>query len=292
MPQWLVADASVTQAKSPLNFTSYYVMKAPNSSLSAPFALKLVGYILIFSSLLDYVFLISGLDSQNKQALGTGITQLVDRGVIPMIGLALALTGAWLEKLAEIPSRTKIFRLIALVISGVLGLAFLAIVPIHLNNTRQVAEQARTQINDQAKNAEGQVEQQVQQRQAELSELIKDQKKFDEQLKQLNDAIASKQVPEAQLPQLQQLQKDLQEIKGDPSKLQSKAQDSRNQLLNQIRDQKAKQEQKINSEALKANLRTGISSLILSVGYLVISWVGLSEIGFSKGGAKARRPAK
>ncbi len=265
-------------------------MKATNSPLSAPFALKLVGYILIFSSLLDYVFLLSSLDFQNKSALGNALTQLVDRGVIPMIGLALALAGAWLEKLADIPSRTKIFRLVALVISAILGVGFLVLVPLHLNNTRQVAEQARTQIGDQAKNAEGQVEQQVQQRQMELGELVKDQKKFDEQLKQISAAIDSKQVPEAQLPQLQQLQKDLQEIKADPSKLQSKAQDSRNQLLNQIREQKTKQEQKIDSESLKANIRTGLSSLILSVGYLVISWVGLSEIGLSAGN-KARRPA-
>jgi CHASE3 domain sensor protein len=282
----------ITTPKLTLNFFELFVMKAPNSSLSAPFILKLVGYILIFSSLLDYVFLLSSLDFQNKQALGNGITQLVDRGVIPMIGLALALAGAWLEKqMSDSPSRTKIFRLIALAVSALLGVIFLFLVPVHLNNTRQVAEQARTQITEQAKNAEGQVEQQVQQRQAELSELVKDQKKFDEQLKQLNAAIDSKQVPEAQLPQLQQLQKDLQEIKADPGKLQTKAQDSRNQLLNQIRDQKTKQEQKIGSESLKANMRTGLSSLILSVGYLVISWVGLSEIGL-KGGGKARRPAQ
>jgi ABC-type multidrug transport system fused ATPase/permease subunit len=264
-------------------------MKATNS-LSAPFALKLVGYILIFSSLLDYLFLLSGLDFANKQALGTGITQLVDRGVIPMIGLALALAGAWMEKMADIPAKTKLFRFIALVLAAVLGVAFLVLVPVHLNNTRQVAELAKKQIEEQAKNAEGQVEQQVQQRQSELAELVKDQKKFDEQLKQINDAITNKQVPEGQLPQIQQLQKDLQEIKADPSKLQTKAQDSRNQLLNQIRDQKTKQEQKINSEALKANLRTGLSSLILSVGYLIISWVGLSEMGLPSGSAKARRP--
>lgn len=269
-------------------------MKANSSFLSAPFILKLVGFILIFSSLLDYLFLLTGLDTQNKQALGTGITQLVERGVVPMIGIALALAAYWLERQADVPAKNnRIFRFVALAVAFVLGLLFLVLTPIHFRNTSQVAEQARSQIDEQAKNAEGQVEQQVQQRQAELSALVKDSKRFDEQLKQMTEAINNKQVPEDQLPQFQQLQKDLQEIKKNPAALQSKAQESKDQLLNRIRDDKKKAEDKVNSEAFRANFRTGASSLILSVGYLIISWVGLSEMGLFAGGAKkARRASK
>jgi hypothetical protein len=44
-------------------------MKAKNNFLSAPFALKLVGFILIFSSLVDYLFLLTGLDSRTSKPL-------------------------------------------------------------------------------------------------------------------------------------------------------------------------------------------------------------------------------
>jgi ABC-type multidrug transport system fused ATPase/permease subunit len=268
-------------------------MKAKNNFLSAPFALKLVGFILIFSSLLDYLFLLTGLDFKDKQALGTGITQLVDRGVIPMIGVALALTAYWLERLADMPARnSKLFRFVALAVAALLGVGFLLMAPVHLNNTSQVAQQAREQIEKQAKDAEGQVEQQVQQRQAELTNLVKDTKQFDEQLKQMSEAIANNQVPEAQLPQLKQLEKDLKEIKANPAALQNKAKESRDQLLNRIRDEKQKAEKQVNSQAWKASAKTGLNSLILSVGYLIISWVGLSEMGLLGGGAKPQRAPK
>jgi ABC-type multidrug transport system fused ATPase/permease subunit len=244
-------------------------MKAKNNFLSAPFALKLVGFILVFSSLLDYLFLVNGLgDFKDKQALGTGITQLVDRGVIPMIGVALILTAYWLERLADMPARnSKLFRFVAL-------------------------DLARTQIKEQADKAEGQVEQQVQQRQAELTNLVKDTKQFDEQLKQMGEAIANSgnnQMPPEQLAQLKQLEKDLKEIKANPTALQNKAKESREQLLNRIRDEKQKAEQQVNSQAWKASAKTGLNSLILSVGYLIISWVGLSEMGLFSGDAKTRR---
>jgi ABC-type multidrug transport system fused ATPase/permease subunit len=269
-------------------------MKAKNNFLSAPFALKLVGFILVFSSLLDYLFLVNGLgDFKDKQALGTGITQLVDRGVIPMIGVALILTAYWLERLADMPARnSKLFRFVALAISALLGVCFLILAPVHLSNTSKVADLARTQIKEQADKAEGQVEQQVQQRQAELTNLVKDTKQFDEQLKQMGEAIANSgnnQMPPEQLAQLKQLEKDLKEIKANPTALQNKAKESREQLLNRIRDEKQKAEQQVNSQAWKASAKTGLNSLILSVGYLIISWVGLSEMGLFSGDAKTRR---
>jgi hypothetical protein len=263
-------------------------MKATVTSLSAPFILKLVGYILILSSLLDYLFLLANLDFQNKQMLGAAATQFVDRGIIPMIGLALVLTGSWLEQLAGAANRVKAVASLqfwALVFSAILGVGFLALVPIHLVNTQQVAEQQILQIGEQAKEAEGRVDQQVQQRQEELSDLVKDNQRFEQQLQQLQQAIDSKQVPPAQLPQLEQLQKDLKDIKANPSALQNKAQESRNQLLNQIRSEKEKQEGRVRQEELRVKLRTSVSSLILSVGYIIISWLGVSDMGvFRKSG--------
>ena len=100
-------------------------MKSPNALLSAPFILRVVGYILIISSLLDYITLLATANFQDKQSLALAITQLVDRGVIPMIGLALAITGAWLEANATGTDRAKPFislKFWALVISGLLGL--------------------------------------------------------------------------------------------------------------------------------------------------------------------------
>lgn len=266
-------------------------MKSPNALLSAPFILRVVGYILIISSLLDYITLLATANFQDKQNLALAITQLVDRGVIPMIGLALAMAGAWLEANATGTDRAKPFTSLkfwALVISGLLGLLFLMAVPVHFNNTANAADDAVKTMNQEAEKAKGQLAQQVEQRKAQLGELLKDSAKFDAESKKLDEALATNQIPPEQLPQLQQLQKDLKELKANPSLLETKAKDSSDKALIQIRDQQQKKEQQIRGEALRINLKTGLSGLLLSIGYTLISWVGLADMGLF---AKPRRQA-
>jgi hypothetical protein len=266
-------------------------MKSPNALLSAPFILRVVGYILIISSLLDYVTLLATMNFQDKQSLGMAITQLVDRGVIPMIGLALALTGSWLEANATGVDRAKPFTSLkfwALAISGLLGLLFLLAVPLHFNNTANAADDAVKAMNAEADKATGQLTSQVEQRKTQLGELLKNPTKFDEESKKLDEALASGQIPPEQLPQLQQLQKDLKELKANPSLLETKAKESSDKALIQIRDQKQKKEQQIRGEALRINLKTGLSGLLLAIGYTLISWVGLADMGLF---TKPRRQA-
>jgi ABC-type multidrug transport system fused ATPase/permease subunit len=289
-------------------------MKAKNNLLSAPFALKLVGFILVFASLLDYLFLLTGLDFKDKPSLVNGIGQLVSQGTIPLVGVALVLTAYWLERLADMPARnSKISRLVVLVVAALLGVMFLILAPVHLNSTSQTTQQVRAEVDKKAKDAEGEVEQRIQQRQNDLTNLVKDPKRLDEQLKQMDEqikqageeekrlvqAVASKAEPESkltefrsQLAQFTKLAQDLKEIKTNPAALQNKAKESRDEALNEIRAKKQKADEQLSSQPWKASLKVALNSLILSVGYLLISWVGLSEMGLFSGGAKARRAPK
>jgi hypothetical protein len=266
-------------------------MKTTTSPLSAPFILRTVGYILILSSLIDYIALATAIDFADKPKLGAALTQFVDRGVIPMIGVALCSVSTTLETMAGLPDRSKPFispKFWVMALSTVLGLVFLLSVPVHFMNTKNVADAAVKNVGDEATKAEGSVDSQVQERQAQLAELLKDKTKFDQQLQQLNAAVNSPDLPKEQKPQLEKLQKDLKEIQADPSKLQSKAQESKNEALNQIRSQKQKKEGEIRGEAFKASIRTGLGGLMLAVGYTLIGWLGLAEMGtFSKGSRKA-----
>jgi hypothetical protein len=272
----------------PRNLTSDLIcviwMKTTTSPLSAPFVLRIVGYILILSSLMDYIALATSIDFAEKAKLGAALTQFVDRGVIPMIGVALVAASSALETIAGVSNNKKsIPNILVMALSTLLGLVFLLSVPLHFMNTKTVADTAVEQVGKEAQKAEGTVDSQVQERQAQLAELLKDKTKFEEQMKQLNAAVASPDLPKDQLPQLQKLQKDLQEIQADPGKLQAKAQDSKNEALQQIRNQKQKKEGEIRGEAFKASMRTGLGGLMLAVGYTLIGWLGLAEIGlFSK----------
>ncbi|MBE9032324.1 hypothetical protein IQ266_21535 [filamentous cyanobacterium LEGE 11480] len=268
-------------------------MKAKNNFSSAPFALKLVGFILIFSTLLDYLLLLTGLNFQDKSALGSGITQIVNQGVIPMIGSVFVLTAYWLERVADMPLRnSKLFRFIALAVAGLLGVLFLVLTPIHFNNVSTVANQTRAEFSKRAEDAEKQIEPMLIQQKQMLTALAKDPKQLDERLKQTKEAIASKQVPEQNLPQLEEQKQVLERIKANPKAVDTLAKDARDRLLNRIRDEKQEAEKRVNDQAFKSNAKTGVSSLILSVGYLIISWVGLSEMGLFSGGPKNRRAPK
>jgi hypothetical protein len=102
----------------------------------------------------------------------------------------------------------------------------------------QIVQKPIERISEQAKQAETEVEQQVQERKQQLADLLSDKAAADAQIKQLQDAIQAKQIPEGQLPQVKELLKDLQEIKANPALLNRKADDSRQKLLAEIRNQK------------------------------------------------------
>lgn len=264
-------------------------MKATNPLPSAPIVLKIVGVILILSSLVDYISLLIPFRLSDKAWLAGAVTQLVDRGIIPMVGLAFLFVAYFLETGSFAGDRVKPFfslRFWSLLLASVLSLMFLVLVPLHLNNTRQASAQAIQQIGQEATAAEGQVDTQVLQRQEQLSNLLKDEA----QLKRLNDTIASGQVQGDQLKQLQEVQKQLTQLKANPGALEGQAKEARNKALIQIRDRKQQLEQQARTESWKTGLRVGVSSLLLSLGYSTIAWTGLRELGIFRPRRKAPAP--
>ncbi len=260
-------------------------MKATNS---APFILKLVGLILILSSLIDFITLLIPIKSQDNAWVASTFTQMVDRGIIPMIGLALLFLSYFLES-GTIASERKPFlslRFWALILSSVLGLAFLFIAPLHMNNTRILAEQSNKQIDDRATNLTADLNSKVQQRQDQLTAALKDEKQrqlLDQQLTQIGQAIASGQLKGDQLAQAQQAQKELQQLKTDPSAIESKAKDFRNQGLIKIADEQKQLKAQAETDFRKTSVRVGLSSLLLALGYSIIGWTGLREMGVFRG---------
>ena len=71
-----------------------------NTSTISPFtslALKLIGVILILSSLLDYITLAIPFQPLNAEWQIGFTGQIVDRGIVPMVGIAFLLVGYWID---------------------------------------------------------------------------------------------------------------------------------------------------------------------------------------------------
>jgi len=274
-------------------------MKASNSrqfSSVAARTLKVAGIILILSALLDCIVLsLPGETSDlfNRAWQLAAATQIVDRGIIPLMGIALLMTGFWVDSSSGVSiERRKVWldlRFWALLISSLLGLLYLCLVPVHLNNTRLELQNALAQVDQEAGQAEGQLEAQIKsdqfkaqveqlksQRRTQIAALLQDDGK-------LQQALQSPDVPEA-------LKTVLRNSKNDPKALDSfleqQAQELPTQARNEIRTRKQQKEKELRTRSRNSSLQTGISSLLLAIGYITVGWTGLRSMGILRFGRR------
>ena len=272
-------------------------MKATNSrqfSSVAARTLKVVGIILILSALLDCIVL--SLPGETSDILNRGwqlaaATQIVDRGIIPLMGIALLMTGFWVDSSSGVSiERRNVWvdlRFWALLISSLLGLIYLLLVPVHLNNTRLELKDTLAQVDKEAGQAEAQLEGQIKseqfkaqveqlksQRRSQIGALLQDEGK-------LQEALKSPDVPK-------ELKAVLQESKKDPKALdkflEQQAQELPNQARNEIRTRKQQKEKELRTRSRNSSLQTGISSLLLAIGYITVGWTGLRSMGILRFG--------
>ena len=274
-------------------------MKASNSrqfSSVAARTLKVVGIILILSALLDCIVLsLPGETSDlfNRAWQLAAATQIVDRGIIPLMGIALLMTGFWVDSSSGVSiERRKVWldlRFWALLISSLLGLLYLSLVPVHLNNTRLELQDALAQVSREAGQAEGQLEAQIKsdqfkaqveqlksQRRTQIAALLQDDGK-------LQQALQSSEVP-------QELKTVLRNSKSDPKALdnflEQQAQELPTQARNEIRTRKQQKEKELRTRSRNSSLQTGISSLLLAIGYITVGWTGLTSMGILRFGRR------
>jgi len=274
-------------------------MKATNNrqfSSVAARTLKVVGIILILSALLDCIVLSlpgEASDIVNRGWQLAAATQIVDRGIIPLMGIALLMTGFWVDSSSGVSlERRNVWvdlRFWALLISSLLGLIYLLLVPVHLNNTRlelkdtlaqvdKEAGQAETQLEGQIKSEQfkAQVEQLKSQRRSQIGALLQDEGK-------LQEALKSPDVPK-------ELKAVLQDSKNDPKALdkflEQQAQELPAQARNEIRTRKQQKEKELRTRSRNSSLQTGISSLLLAIGYITVGWTGLRSMGILRFGRR------
>ncbi|PAX60674.1 hormogonium polysaccharide biosynthesis protein HpsJ [Brunnivagina elsteri] len=269
-----------------------------NNSFAAATAsrtLKIVGIILILSFLIDFVLLLFPFKPTDKGWQINLATALVDRGIVPLVGLGMLFAGYWADSFDSEGFGGFDLRMPALVISSLLGLMFLLIFPLHLNNIRQASNQSIEQISKQAEQAETQLDSQLSQVKAQLgneqikAELEKQKTQVKAQFTELlKDEQKYKQALEN--PNLPAQQKELlKKFKANPEELdkfiaqQSNPEQLAEQQKRQIREKKEEAEKQAKDGAWKSGLRIGISSLLLSIGYIIIGWTGLRSMGVGQG---------
>ncbi len=266
--------------------------------------LKVVGIILILSFLVDILILSFPFQPTNNEWQIRLATAFVDRGIVPMVGLGMLFAGHWVDSFDDSSPSGVDLRFPALILSSILGLIFLLIFPMHLNNVRQISDRDVAQITARAGQAESQVQSQLSQVQQRLSteeakaQIEKQRSQVKAQFSELlkDDTRYKQALENASIPQQQ---KDLlKKFKADPKALdkfiaeQSDPNQLANQRKTQIRQDKEAAVKRAKESAWKSGLRVGMSSLLLSIGYIIIGWTGLRSKGATSGGSKRRAPAR
>lgn len=246
--------------------------------------LQLVGIILILTFILDFAIRLTVTEFANEQWQLTMMNEFIDRGIMPLIGLALIYAGFGLKRQAGIPPSSSASAVAwadpnfwTFVFASLLGLLFLLVIPFHYTQTGAAADQALKTLDEQV---------------AQQARNLNDQQRLFEQSKQQWQAIAKdpKQIDLLlQRPQLQPQEKAiLEQLKRQDSATREQTAQSTlvriDEQLKQVEtrqteldEQKQKSVNRANSERFLARFRAALRSVLLAVGFAWIGWTGLRD---------------
>jgi ABC-type multidrug transport system fused ATPase/permease subunit len=252
--------------------TSEQAAASASKSPLAAIALKLVGIVAIVSALVDYLILIIPPNLTNTQWQLATTTQLVDRGIVPLVGIALLLTGLWIENSVGRSPRAQTLmadlRFWVCALASFLGLVYLLLTFLHLNAVRLSARTALEQVNAEASQASTELEQRL------STELSQQQSQIGQLLQ--NEELLSQAIQSGQLPP------DIEQFRDNPDGLnqflQQRADQARQEIQTQIGTRRTEAESRVKAEAWKSGLRVSISSILLAIGYSVVGWSGLKRL--------------
>ncbi|MEM1252476.1 MAG: HpsJ family protein [Cyanobacteria bacterium P01_H01_bin.21] len=242
----------------------------------AALALKLVGGITILAALVDFLVLLLPPDLLNRTWQITTTTQLVDRGIVPLVGIALLFTGFWIESYVSGKRSGGNLLLDArfwtCILACILGLLFGVLTPVHMNNVRLQSQDALTQVSSEADEATSQLDQrltaEVTQQRDRISGLLSNPEQIDQ-------LVASGNVTEEQAAQIRQFEANPESL---DEFLSGQASQLRTRLETEIGTRREEAAQRVRSEATKASIRISLSSILLAIGYVVIGISGIRRL--------------
>jgi hypothetical protein len=249
-------------------------MQPTVSSFLTPLALKTAGAVLILSSLIDLVFMLvfppENLVLEGNRWWLYATSQLVDRGLLPLVGIAFVVAGDWIKIVSteDGGDRGNAWRIGTFSLASLLGLIFILIIPFQLITTNDFKSQDLKKIGDEVTQLEQGIKSNLQQINAQSKDKIK------EQITNIEKELKSGQAQGERLANLQLTKSKLELLLADPKKF---AQES-DQNLQQLQKQKQKAESQANERMLKTGVRTSLASVLLALAYITIGWTGLKRV--------------
>ncbi len=259
-----------------LAMTSKKLVSSHSTNTLIARILKLAGLIITLVAIFDILITPMPYQFGDRQWQIDLVTSLVDRGIVPLVGIVLFLTGFGIDGPRTGELQRAIWqdpRFWACVLASLLGLVYVLAFPLHLNNVRLENQSAIEQVSQQASQAETELNNRIQteiaSRRQQINQLIT---ATDDQIQQLTKN-----------GQLTQDQADLiKKFKADPKSvepfLKKQEEDLRSQLQTELGNRKQQVQDSRKTQDLKSGLRVSISSLLLAIGFIAVGWMGLFHL--------------
>jgi hypothetical protein len=260
-----------------------------NSSTYTSLSLKLVGIICILSGLIDYIILAIPLNWQDNAWRITYVSSIVERGIVPLVGIVFVLVGYWIDSSSNRPVSTGKLKMPIYVLASILALIFLLFIPFHISSFNKAQETTLSQIKEGATQAD----QQIQTTLSQLNALSQNPQLLDPQINQLNQVIESGkyqgQAVSAQNLETIRQQRDrlqrLKELAQKPQEFKQEIENIKTQQNTRLLSVKNNYEQEAQKQVLQGGWRIVLNSLMLAIGYSAVSWFGIrEEMSVSKSG--------
>jgi hypothetical protein len=226
--------------------------------------LPIVGVILLLTVVYDFTVRLFTLDGNKPDLQLNFLNELIDRGVIALLGVALIYAGFWINRSlgqtkpnVNAESGTPTWRSAqfwTFAVASMLGLLFLLLIPFHFSVSGQILSAASTRADQQ----EAQIKFQIQQQQQEVQSILAGGQL--DQLLQRKDLAPDKVAI-------------LQELKKDPQAFDKKAA----QQLEEMTKQKQQALDQVGKEVTLNRWRAEARSLLLTLGFIAIGWTGLRD---------------
>ncbi len=235
-------------------------------ALAAKF-LKLAGIITVLFTIINSALLFFPLNFGDIDWQLNFTTQIIERGILPILGIALMFCGYGFEEilgiaLPEIKVSWNSLKFWIYLLSFFLGIMFLVLIPLHISTEVAISNQNLEKLNEEAVIAQKQLEERLGDRQSSLDSLLKNNQRLEEY-------ISKEQLSEEQLAELEK-------FKNNPAALKVRTEEIRKELTKQLEQNKQKAQQSAQLTAVKSSVRIGLTSLLLASCYLTIAWSGFT----------------
>jgi hypothetical protein len=210
-------------------------------------------------------------------------SQLVQQGIVPLLGLGALFGGIGCEILSGVASESDKWvestKKMGFRLSGLLAVIFLVLVPVHAFSAISASQQAIEKIDRDTAAQLEQIEVQLQQQQQLYRQILESNPDPEALLEEL---VGDEPLTEEQLTQLQEFQ-------DNPQAVERQVQAIRSNLVDRIQERGKAAKERSKFGVWKSISRIGLTSLLLAACYFNIARLGVEK---SKKPKVKRRPAK